>query len=104
MSQSPTALSLNQLRKDGWQCQVVEKTLPKTFIKQDLFGFIDILAVRDGVTMGVQATDYTSVSKRVNKIALLDTVDAVRKAGWKLVVWGWHKVGNRWTYREVDVS
>lgn len=42
---TPTARSLAECRKRGWHAQVVEQTIPRTFIKRDLFGVIDIIAV-----------------------------------------------------------
>jgi hypothetical protein len=44
------------------------------------------------------------MSARINKIAEHDNVGMVRKAGWKIEVWGWHKKDNRWVVRIVDVS
>lgn len=104
MAASPTQRTLERLRKDGWLPAVVEKRNPATKTLNDLYGFIDVLAVRDGETLGVQATSYSNVSKRVNKIADHENVDAVRKAGWRIEVWGWHKVGSRWQCRVVDCS
>lgn len=43
---SPTARALAECRKRGWVAQVVEQTIPRTFIKRDLFGVIDIIAVK----------------------------------------------------------
>lgn len=45
MSMSPTARTLKECRKRGWIAQVVEQTIPRTFIKRDLFGIIDVIAV-----------------------------------------------------------
>jgi hypothetical protein len=42
---SPTARTLAECKKRGWIAQVVEQTIPHTFIKRDLFGVIDIIAV-----------------------------------------------------------
>lgn len=102
---SPTQRSLAYLRKDGWLCAIVEHWNPHAKIRQDLFGIIDLLCLRDGITMGVQTTSGSNVSKRVEKIADCSHVDALRRAGWKLVVHGWRKGGNgRYTLREVDCS
>jgi carbonic anhydrase len=102
---SPTARSLDHLRKAGYLAGVVEKWIPAVKRRQDLFGFIDILAVRDGEVLGVQATSGDNVASRVNKIAEHDNVGAVRKAGIRIVVHGWRKnAAGRWTLREVDCS
>ena len=52
----------------------------------------------------MQACNYTDVSKRVKKIAENPALPDMRRAGWTILVWGWRKVKNRWTFREVDVS
>lgn len=45
---SPTARTLAECKKRGWIAQVVEQTIPRTFIKRDLFGIIDVIAVTPG--------------------------------------------------------
>jgi hypothetical protein len=44
------------------------------------------------------------MSARINKIAEHDNVGMVRKAGWKIEVWGWHKKNNRWVVKINDIS
>ena len=101
---TPTQRSLAKLRAEGWLPEVVEKWIPRANIRKDLFGFIDIVAIKEGETLGVQATSYSHVSERVTKIAESEHVGMVRKAGWRIEVWGWHKKGARWECRIVDVS
>jgi hypothetical protein len=43
---SATAKSLHECKRRGWIAQTVEQTIPHTFIKRDLFGVIDIIAVQ----------------------------------------------------------
>ena len=106
MSASPTSLSLAALRRDGYTAAVVEYWNPHTRTRHDLFGFIDILAIRPGETLGVQATSRGNVSARVRKIADHPNLPAVREAGWRLEVHGWSqaKPRARWECRTVDVS
>lgn len=101
---TPTQRSLKLLRDEGYRATVVERWNPFAHIRQDLWGFIDILAIRPGETVGVQSCHYSDVSKRAEKIANHENVGAVREAGWKIVIHGWHKVGNRYQVRIVDVS
>lgn len=102
---TPTQRTLAELRRRGYTCAVVERWNPHARIRQDLFGVVDVLGVREGETLGVQATSGSNVSKRVAKIAESEHVPALRAAGWSLAVWGWRKAANgRWTLREVDVS
>jgi len=101
---TPTQRSLAYLRAEGWQVAIVERWNPHARIRQDLFGVFDLLAVRDGVTMGVQVTS-TGVASRVKKIADSDMVPALRRAGWTLMVHGWRKSAKgRYILREVDCS
>lgn len=101
---SPTGLTVKALESDGWTVDVVERTIPKTFIKKDLFGFIDVLAVKDDVTIGIQATSDTNVSARVKKIADHQNIGAVRHAGWRVEVWGWKKGHDAKPWKVVDCS
>lgn len=102
---TPTQRSLAYLRAQGWQVAVVERWNPHARIRQDLFGVLDLLAVRDGQTLGVQTTSGSNVAARARKIAEAEQVPALRKAGWLLHVHGWRKGANgRWALREVDCS
>ena len=101
---SPTQRSLEKLRADGWRAEVVERWIPGANIRKDLWGWVDILALRDGVTLAVQTTSAANVSARVRKITDSESVADVRKAGWAICVHGWRKVGRAWTCREVDLS
>jgi hypothetical protein len=103
---TPTQLSLRHLRDAGWTVDVVEHWNHHALIREDLFGIIDIVALRGTETLGVQATSYTNISARVRKIAEASTTPALREAGWRLVVHGWqHKAkGARYILHERDVS
>jgi hypothetical protein len=101
---SPTARTLAKLRKEGWRPWVVETFNHFTKTRLDLFHVGDVLAIRGAETLLVQATSYSNVSARVRKIADADATPAIREAGWRLEVWGWHKVGRFWQARIVDCS
>lgn len=103
---SPTERTLKQLRADGWRCAVVEKWNPHARIRQDLFGFVDILAIRGGETLAVQATSGAggNAAARVRKIEAADALADVRAAGWAIQVWAWRKLKSGWAPRIVDVS
>ncbi len=102
---SPTQRTLARLREEGWTVAIVEHWNQYARIRVDLFGFIDIIALRKNETLAVQATSRGNVSSRVQKIASAAHVGAVRDAGWQIQVWGWGKMANgRWEARIVDVS
>lgn len=103
---TPTQLTLRHLRNEGWPLvEKVEHWNAHAHISQDLFGFIDVIALRPNETLAVQATTAPNVAARIHKIADSPTVAHVRDAGWQIVVHGWAKKAGRWTLaREVDVS
>jgi len=102
---TPTQRSLKLLRDEGWRVAIVEHWNSFARIRQDLFGIIDLLCVKDGVTMGVQTTSYSNVSARINKMQESEHIGALREAEWVLRVHGWRKKPNgRWEARIVDIS
>lgn len=102
---SPTARTLAELRKRGYMAAVVERWNPHAHIRQDLFGIVDVLGIKEGETVAVQATSGSNVASRLTKIAEHESTPIIRRAGWKFFVHGWRKAANgRWTLREVDVS
>jgi hypothetical protein len=112
---SANAKTLEQCRKLGWHAQTVEQTVPKTFIKRDLFGVIDIIAVTNGEPahpariLGIQATSGRHHSARVAKIIAEPRARAWVDAGGLLEVWTWEKQGARgkrklWTLRRERIE
>jgi len=104
MATSPTQLSKKHLEAQGYTVAVTEHWNSFARIRQDLFGFIDLLALRGDETLAVQTTSHSNVSARVKKIADHDNVDAVRKANWRIEVHGWYKENGRWKLKVVDIS
>ena len=106
---SPTQLTLRKLKTDGWTTvAIVEHWNP--FGKgggnrKDLFGFIDVLAVKDGDTLGIQCTTFNNRLARVRKIESSEHLPVLREANWSLEVWGWKKnKSNKWEVDIIDVS
>lgn len=100
---TPTALTLRDLRANGWEAAVVERWNPYARIRQDLFGIIDIIAVKPGCgVMGVQATSDANVSARVNKAKAEPRLKSWLGAGCRFTVVGWKKRNNRWGARWVE--
>ncbi len=105
MATSPTQLTLNLLRKEGWTADVTERWIPGANIRRDLYGFVDVLAVRGSETLAVQTTSAANVAARIRKIADSPHIAAVREAGWAVHVHGWKKVKGRWLlHRDEDIS
>jgi hypothetical protein len=104
-SGSPTQRSLAHMRELGYVCAVVEKWNPHAKVRQDLYGFIDVLCVKDEDIVGVQACSSSGgdVAERVRKITEHDNWPLVCKAI-RVVVHGWRKnAAGRWTLREVEL-
>ena len=78
--------------------------MPFAKIRRDLFGFIDVLAVKDGDTLGIQCTTFNNRLARVRKIESSEHLPVLRKANWSLEVWGWIKRGSRWEVDIIDIS
>jgi hypothetical protein len=102
MATSPTQRSLKLMRDQGYLCAIVEHWNAFARIRQDLYGFVDVLCIKDGKTIAVQTTSYSNVSARIKKIQGLESYPIVKSAGWEIVVHGWRKnKSNRWEVREV---
>lgn len=91
-STSPTQRSLKQLRANGYTCAIVEHYNPWCRIRQDLFGFIDILAIKENETLVVQTTSGSNQPARVKKIKEHKNYPIVKSAGWKIEIHGWRKL------------
>jgi hypothetical protein len=101
---STIALSIDKLRADGYFPWKTETWNAFARIRQDLWGWCDVIAVGKSGILAVQATTWGEVSKRVRKIADSDSIGPVRDAGVSVQVWGWKKVGKTWQVRIEDIS
>ncbi len=114
---TPTARSLVWLRSKGWLVCVVEKWIPASpagykgrIVRQDAFGFGDLLAVRGPLTILVQCTTASNMSSRVHKIEALPAAAMwLGSAYRRIVVHGWSKKGPRgkrkvWTCSEFEIG
>jgi len=98
---TPTQRSLALLRKDGYRAEVVERWNAFAKVRQDLFGIIDIVALGDGKTIGIQTTSKSNMKARLHKITESESYPDLLRAGWVIVIHGWYKTkNNRW---QVDV-
>lgn len=105
---SPTQRSLALLRKQGYRVAITEHW--NSFVKrrQDLFGFIDLMAIGNPM-LAIQTTSGTNVSARVAKIQESDAAREWIEAGHRIIVHGWAKRGprgavKRWECREVEIT
>ena len=80
MATSPTQRSLKYLRDQGYTVAITEKWNSYAKVRQDLFGFIDMIAIKDGQTLAVQTTSSSSFSERKKKIEAHENLPLVLAA------------------------
>ncbi len=95
---SPTQRSLKLLRDGSALAAVTERWNAHARVRQDLFGFIDVVAIvpgQPGLT-AVQATSAPNQAARLAKISALPAARAWLGAGNRIEVHGWRKSRGRW--------
>lgn len=108
---SPTARTLDLLRKQGYLAVVVERYNSFSMKRIDMYSIIDICAIRPdqpGV-LGIQATSTSNLTARIKKAMESKELLVWLKAGNRFSCWGWSKKGKRgerklWALRERDFS
>lgn len=110
---SPTQHTLAWLRKNGYTCQIVETFNHFSMRRNDLFGFVDVLAMKpgqNGVT-GIQTTSTGNITARIKKALALPELDTFLACGNRVLFQGWAKRGKagkvkHWTLdmREVTID
>jgi hypothetical protein len=104
-TKSPTQLSLAMLRDDGWFCWITEHYNYFSKTRQDLWGFVDIIALKPGQRLAIQTTTASNMSARIKKIADHENVGKVRDADFMIHVHGWHQDDKKkWHCKVKDVS
>lgn len=108
---SPTQRTRSKLREEGYLTEIVERWNPHARVRHDLFGIIDVLAVRGEETLAVQCTSGSGVAARVHKLKDSDSLPVLLAAGWQVQVWGWRKIkvkrggkAMKWECRCVDLT
>jgi|7_EtaG_2_1085326.scaffolds.fasta_scaffold35761_2 hypothetical protein len=97
----PTQRTMEVLRKEGLLCGVVERWNSHARVRQDLFGFIDVIAIRPyGVKqrsrfcpwsgiIAVQCCARSSMSEHRKKILNEPRALTWLKSGGTIEMWGW---------------
>ncbi len=94
---SPTQRTLAWLRSARFTAAVVEKWNPHAKLRQDLFGFIDIVAMHEGSPglLGVQTTSGSGHSSRRAKILASPEARMWLNAENRIWIISWSKKGPR---------
>lgn len=87
---TPTQRTLKYLRGMGRIADVVERWIPRTKIRKDLFGFADIVAVSDWI-WAVQTTSGSNHAARRHKILSNSNARAWVAAGGRIALISWSK-------------
>lgn len=88
-----TQKTLAWIKEHDWRYAITEKWNPFAKIRQDLFGFGDILVVTGDVNIIIQNTSYPERNKRRDKILKECTEVATDwiKGGGEILVVSWRK-------------
>lgn len=106
--QSPTSRSMERLRRGGYTVDKVEQRVVK-FVTRDLFGIIDLLAMRAGELLAVQVTSSDHLATRITKCLAAEELRIwLSIQGARFECWGWALRGARgerklWTLRRVEL-
>ena len=105
---TPTQRSRDWLKNRGTVSQIVERWNSFARIRQDLFGFCDIVALEAKI-VAIQVTSGDHVAHRVNKIFDEPLAKSWLEAGGLIEVHGWRKTGKAgkrklWSLRRVAVE
>lgn len=102
---SATQATRKHLKSLGITSQITERWNAFAKVRQDLFGFIDLVALDTSVgIIGIQTTTMDNMAARRTKIEELETLSPWLLSGGIVEVWGWGKRGGRgkrklWTLR-----
>lgn len=106
---SPTARSLKYLRDNGYVAEVVEKTVPRSFVKKDYIGIVDVIACGNGHILAVQVTTTGNLNARKLKALAEPRLLTWLESGGSFRLHGWSKRGGRgerkkWTLKEIELT
>lgn len=88
---SPTQRTLKYLRSRGDVAAITEHWNPFAKIRQDLLGFIDLLAISQRNLIGIQTTSGANHNARKNKILASPLSRLWLETGNAIEVWSWSK-------------
>jgi len=91
---TPTQRTLKYLRDNGFVCGIVERFISayaRHGIRIDLFGIIDIIAIKDGEIRGVQSCGQAFSEHNKKILASENSVKWIRSGGILQLI-GWRKL------------
>lgn len=97
---TPTQRSKRLLEDDGWIVAIVERWNPHARIRQDLFGFADLLACKPKFTPKLIQVTSTGWASRIAKVRAEPLAKWALQSGFDIEVHGWRKLKSnkgKWT-------
>lgn len=107
---SPTQRSLKLLRQHGYFVAVTERWNPFSKTRNDLYGFVDLLAIQANDTLAVQTTSGPNLNARLDKLLTIPAVKLwLESPTRRIELHGWRKIGQRgkrktWEVRKIDLT
>ncbi len=96
MASKPTQRCLKDLKDLGFERQVVERFCIFSKRRIDLFGIIDILAIRPGIgVLGIQVTSGSNHAARRTKACAEPRLKMWLDSGGRFEIWSYAKKGAR---------
>lgn len=94
---SPTQRTLKKLRDENYCAAITEKWNAYSKVRQDLFNFADLVAVRSDLSgvLAIQTTSGSNASARRTKILANPIAKVWLEAKNRIEVWSWAKRGKR---------
>ncbi len=87
----------------GYKCEVVESYNFFTKRKKDMFGILDMVAIGNGESLGIQMTSKSNMSSRIKKIQESEYLPELIRSKWRIIVIGWFKKPNgRYDFKEFE--
>ncbi len=107
-TKTPTARALEEIRKQGFVAEVVERRLPHCFVTKDFFGFADIIYATESSIVALQVTGGKNHASRKTKILAEPKALVWLKAGGLIELWTYNKQGPRgqvktWVCRKEEI-
>lgn len=102
---SPTQRSKAYAESLGYQVAIVERWNKFAKVRQDLYGFIDLLCLKEGnVLIAIQTTTTGHMNDRIRKIKTLPASWKWITSGNRLEVWGWALRGKKGKRKKYELK
>ncbi len=99
-----TTHTMKLFRKFGYTVWKTEYWCSFSKRRKDLLGFIDVIAFDDVEIIGIQDTSVGNMKARRKKILASPLAwDWLQESSRSIIIVGWEKLKNRWTYKEEEV-